>query len=75
MAKLKTIFHCRECGASSPKWLGKCPTCGAWNTFEEEIVAAPRAGGKGGAGFGARRLPRPQPPARWRKSPAKVRKG
>lgn len=59
MAKLKTIFHCRECGASSPKWLGKCPTCGAWNTFEEEIVAAPRAGGKGGAGFGARQTPRP----------------
>ncbi len=53
MAKLKTIFHCRECGASSPKWLGKCPTCGAWNTFEEEIVAAPRAGGKGGAGENA----------------------
>ncbi|MDE7150287.1 MAG: DNA repair protein RadA [Bacteroidales bacterium] len=50
MAKLKTIFHCRECGASSPKWLGKCPTCGAWNTFEEEVVAAPKAGGRSANG-------------------------
>lgn len=46
MTKLKTIFHCRECGATSPKWLGKCPTCGAWNTFEEEVVAAKAAAGK-----------------------------
>ncbi|MDE6106490.1 MAG: hypothetical protein K2F84_05280, partial [Bacteroidales bacterium] len=39
MAKIKTIYQCRECGATSPKWLGKCPTCGAWNTYEEEVVA------------------------------------
>ena len=35
----KVIFVCRECGSTSPKWLGKCPECGMWNTFDEEIVA------------------------------------
>ncbi len=54
MAKIKTIYQCRECGATSPKWLGKCPTCGAWNTYEEEVVASPKAGGKAAGGFGAR---------------------
>lgn len=34
----KTIFVCRECGTTSPKWLGKCPDCGMWNTFDEEQV-------------------------------------
>lgn len=37
MAKLKTKFVCQECGYESPKWLGKCPSCGEWNTFVEEI--------------------------------------
>ena len=36
MAKVKTIFVCSECGYESPKWLGKCPACNAWNTFYEE---------------------------------------
>jgi DNA repair protein RadA/Sms len=34
--KQKTIFVCQECGAQSPKWLGKCPECGAWNSLVEE---------------------------------------
>ena len=34
----KTIFVCTECGATSPKWLGKCQDCGSWNTFEEQII-------------------------------------
>ena len=34
----KVIFVCRECGATNPKWLGKCPDCGAWNTYDEELV-------------------------------------
>ena len=38
MAKAKTIFVCSECGNESPKWLGKCPACGEWNTFFEEKV-------------------------------------
>lgn len=37
MAKNVTVYVCSECGTSSPKWLGKCPSCGAWNTFVEEI--------------------------------------
>ena len=35
----KIVFACRECGHNSPKWLGKCPACGAWNSFAEEIDA------------------------------------
>lgn len=35
--KTKLVFACRECGYNSPKWLGKCPSCQAWNTFVEEI--------------------------------------
>jgi DNA repair protein RadA/Sms len=34
----KTIYTCQNCGAQSPKWLGKCSNCGEWNTFVEEIV-------------------------------------
>ena len=37
-AKEKTVFFCKECGNESPKWFGKCPTCGAWNTCEESTV-------------------------------------
>ena len=39
MAKQKTTFFCKNCGMESPKWLGKCPGCGEWNTFIEEPVA------------------------------------
>jgi DNA repair protein RadA/Sms len=38
MAKDKTQYSCSECGGSSPKWLGKCPHCGAWNTLQEARV-------------------------------------
>ena len=38
MAKEKTVFTCSECGGSSPRWLGKCPACGAWNTLIEAVV-------------------------------------
>jgi DNA repair protein RadA/Sms len=38
MAKTKTTFFCQNCGAQSPKWLGKCSSCGEWNTYVEEIV-------------------------------------
>jgi DNA repair protein RadA/Sms len=44
MAKDKSVYVCSECGGSSPKWLGKCPACGAWNTLEE--TAAEAAGSK-----------------------------
>lgn len=36
MSKIKTVFQCQTCGFTSPKWLGKCPDCGAWNSFTEE---------------------------------------
>lgn len=38
MAKTRTIFFCSSCGASAPKWIGKCPHCGEWNTYQEELV-------------------------------------
>ena len=37
----KSIFTCRECGGTSPKWLGQCPHCKAWNTLEESVAEAP----------------------------------
>ena len=43
MATSKTVYTCRECGGTSPKWLGQCPHCKAWNTLEEG-VAEPAAG-------------------------------
>ncbi|RAI97456.1 DNA repair protein RadA/Sms [Chitinophaga skermanii] len=38
MAKIKSAFFCQECGYESPKWAGKCPSCGTWNSFVEEKV-------------------------------------
>ena len=35
--KSKLIYQCRECGFESAKWMGKCPSCGEWNSFEEAI--------------------------------------
>ncbi len=37
MSKIKTKYVCSNCGFESPKWLGKCPSCGSWDTFTEEI--------------------------------------
>ena len=45
MAKEKTVYTCTQCGSASPKWLGKCPDCGAWNTLEEG-VAEPASGAR-----------------------------
>lgn len=45
MAKTKTVFFCTECGNETPKWQGKCPGCGAWNTLQEHIER-PAAPGK-----------------------------
>ncbi|HUU39628.1 MAG TPA: DNA repair protein RadA [Desulfatiglandales bacterium] len=38
MSKPKTIFICQNCGYQAPKWLGRCPDCGAWNSFAEELT-------------------------------------
>lgn len=46
--KTKSIFFCQACGYESPKWLGKCPSCGEWNTFvEEKITEQKNSGVKG----------------------------
>ncbi len=41
MAKEKSIYTCSDCGGVSPKWLGKCPSCGAWNTLIEGVADTP----------------------------------
>lgn len=38
MAKLKSVYFCSNCGYESPKWMGKCPSCGEWSSFVEELV-------------------------------------
>ena len=40
MAKEKTVYICKNCGYRSIKWLGKCPSCGEWNTLEEQTAIA-----------------------------------
>ena len=62
--KLKTIYVCSNCGESSPRWMGRCPSCGAWNTMVEDVVAPePKAAARsasarpsGVTGITARRL-------------------
>lgn len=59
MARSKTVFVCQECGADAPKWLGRCPGCGAWGTMVEEVVrkAPASAGHGGGLSTGERPVP------------------
>lgn len=38
MAKAKTAYFCQECGYNSPKWVGRCPSCGEWNTLVQEVI-------------------------------------
>lgn len=46
MAKSKYIYTCNQCGYESSKWNGKCPSCGAWNSFEEDIAEKPSIAGR-----------------------------
>lgn len=39
MTKTKSVYICQNCGADSAKWIGKCPSCGEWNSYVEEIIA------------------------------------
>ncbi len=63
MPKARTIFTCGACGYETPRWVGRCPGCGAWNTLEESVVAAApeKASGKIAAnqrpGTGAKAMP------------------
>lgn len=48
MAKTKSVYFCQSCGYESPKWLGKCPGCGEWNTFaEEKVTVAKKSSSRG----------------------------
>lgn len=44
--KAKTVYVCSECGAQSPKWMGKCTVCGSWNTMVEEVISQPAKSGR-----------------------------
>ena len=53
--KLKTVYVCSNCGETSPRWMGRCPSCGSWNTMNEDVVAeAPKAGLSGSKAAPAR---------------------
>jgi len=51
--KARNVFVCQECGAQSPKWLGRCTDCGAWNSLVEERVGEPATAPVGGNRYGA----------------------
>ena len=54
MAKDKTLYTCNDCGATTPRWLGKCPSCGAWNSLVETVAETPASGkNRMGAAFAA----------------------
>lgn len=57
MAKAKTVFFCTACGNETPKWQGRCPACGAWNTLEEHIEKPSPVSRSAAAPVGQGRLP------------------
>ncbi|AVF20206.1 DNA repair protein, RadA-like protein [Paenibacillus larvae subsp. larvae] len=59
MGKQKTKFYCQDCGYESIKWLGKCPDCGAWNTFVEEIQKIMKTQGMDSSLFQTKEKPQP----------------
>lgn len=58
MSKQKTVFYCTSCGNESPKWQGRCPACGQWNTMQEHIEKPTLAGRKNSAPVGMSRVPK-----------------
>ena len=46
MAKAKTVYYCQNCGAQSAKWIGRCPACGEWNTYVEEVIQSDKGKNK-----------------------------
>ena len=57
MAKAKTVFYCTNCGNETPKWMGRCPSCGAYNTMEEHVEKPVAAGKAKSAPVGMSRKP------------------
>ena len=57
MAKTKTVFYCTACGNETPKWQGRCPACGAWNTMEEHVEKPVAVGRAKSAPVGLSRQP------------------
>jgi len=57
MAKSSTVFVCSECGATSPKWLGRCPSCQKYNTYVEEIINDGSSSSKTSGGIKTARTP------------------
>ena len=57
MAKTKTVYFCTECGNETPKWMGRCPGCGAYNTMQEHIEKPTAAGRAKPAPVGMSRKP------------------
>src|SRR4051812_34472637 len=53
VARPATVFSCSACGAQAPKWHGRCPGCGEWNTLVEERAPAPGAAGARGRANGS----------------------
>lgn len=61
MSKIKSAYFCQSCGFQSPKWLGKCPSCGAWNSFVEEIIQREQKSLSGTNHQQKSRVAKPQP--------------
>jgi len=57
MAKSKTIYVCQACGVTSPKWVGRCTSCGEWNSYVEEVEVAGAKGKSGVVGFSTLQKP------------------
>lgn len=57
MVRAKTVWVCRNCGAESVKWVGRCPACGEWNTYAEEVVSVKSSGKISLPGSGVKREP------------------
>ena len=62
MAKVKTSYFCQNCGAQSAKWVGKCSSCGEWNTYVEEVIQKdePQKGQWKQSSFGDKRVAKPK---------------
>ena len=53
--KFKTVYVCTNCGESAPRWMGRCPACGAWNTMVEDVVREEKPAKASGGGKSASR--------------------